>query len=115
MITDGKLIILLPRTPASLLPHDDLTKMKSDGSLRQYFGMISQVTLAEKVCHQINGHDNHHAIVVVERGFFTDKKGQQGFKKKLEESGVPSKHILFGEDYASGYHHILLTIHRLCE
>ncbi len=114
MITDGRLIVLLPKTPSLLNPSDDLAKTRSDSSLRQYFGIIAQVTLEETVHDHAKDRNNNHTIVVVERGFFAYEKERANFKKKLEESGVASDHVLFGEDYASGYHHMVLKIHELC-
>lgn len=116
MITNGKLIVLLPKTPLSLNSSDDLSKVIHDCSLRQYFGLSARFTSEEAACDQIKDAGNNlHTIVVAEKGFFATNEERDVFKKKLGELGVSSNHILFGEDYASGYHHLLLTISELCE
>lgn len=115
MVTNGQLIVLVSETPLALEPKDDLTGMRNNGSLRQYFRLISQVTLKETAYSNVQNRINHHTIVVVESGFFADETERMKFKEKLEESGVPADQILFGENYASGYRHILLTIHELCK
>ena len=90
--------------------------MQNEGTLRHYFCMIARVTLTNAVYDHVNDHNNHHTVVVVESGFFGGfKEEQQDFKRAMEDFGVPSKHVLFGEDYASGYHYIILKIHELCK
>ena len=115
MITNGRLIVLLSQTPSSLSPGDDLSKLHDFNVFRQYFGISGRVTNIDDVCIRAKDSDNHHTIVVVEKGFFSTEDGRVTFRKQMEDFGVPLKHILFGEDYASGYHHIILKIHELCE
>lgn len=110
MIANDSLIVLLK---PSCSVEDDLSKLKYDSILRQYFGYISQLTSAKGVLNQtrsING--NNITIVVVERGFFSKKRERDAFKKKLKNH---TKHILFGEDYPSGNHHMVLAISSLYE
>lgn len=115
MISNGRLLVLLPETPPSLSSGDDLSSMHNDITLRRYFRMSGGVTVVDTVCAHVKNENNHQTIVVAERGFFATEQRRMDFKKTLEGFGVPSDHILFGEDYASGRHHILLAIHKLCE
>jgi len=117
MITNGVLIVLLPPKPSSLCISEDdyLSDAIHDASLRPFFSTMSQVTSSEKVLGQTKKQDNTDCVVLVERGFFPEKQLREVFKEKLEKYGVPPSHILFGEDFASGYFHILRRIMELCK
>lgn len=113
MITNGTLVVLVSKTPASC-SHDDLGGLRNDGSLRHYFGIIAQATSKENALNNAKGGRSYETIVAIEKAFFPTKKDRTAFKKKLEKMGILPEHILFGEDYASGSGHIRLRIHELC-
>jgi len=81
--------------------------------LREYFGHRIRITSEAKVLSQIKNSNNGETVVIIERGFFPGKNPRDALKEKLQDARVPSSHVLFGEDYASEYHHILLEIRRL--
>lgn len=116
MITNGNLIVLLPPKPSSLCISEDdyLSDAIHDASLRPFFSIMSQVTSTEKVFGQTKRQDNADCVVIVERGFFPEKQLREDFKEKLEKHGVPPNHILFGEDFPSGYFRMLIRIRELC-
>ncbi|MFA5997531.1 MAG: hypothetical protein WC791_03525 [Candidatus Paceibacterota bacterium] len=117
MITNGNLIVLLNGTPTTECGGgNDLSKLIHDVTLRQYFGEMSQTT-AEAGVFSKTEHcgSKRDYIVVTERGLYSDKKDRDAFRNKLKELGIRQNHVLFGEDYASGYHHIVLKICELCD
>ena len=103
-------------SPASGLaarPNDDLGNLIQDGSIRDFFEMSQLSVSQESAFANIEDGDNLDTIVVVECGFFPNRDDQELFKEKLVGLGVPPNHVLFGDDFPSGYHHTILRIHEL--
>ncbi|MCK9345334.1 MAG: hypothetical protein M0P64_04455 [Candidatus Pacebacteria bacterium] len=117
MITNGNLIVLLNGTQtAECADGHDLSKLIHDGTLRQYFGEMNQTTSEAKLLSQTEHcGSKRDYIVVTERGLYPDGKDRDALRSKLKGLGIRQNHILFGEDYASGYHHIVLKICELCD
>jgi hypothetical protein len=117
MITNGNLIVLLNGTQtAECADGHDLSPLIHDPTLRQYFGEMSQATSEAKVLSRTEHcGSKRDYIVVTERGLYSNERDRDAFKNKLKKSGIRQNHILFGEDYDSGYHHIVLKICELCD